>query len=360
MVRWSFFLLFLFNLPLCAQDSLTVLFAGDAMMHQAQIDNTRHGDSFDLSRYFSSVSAEIKEADIAVVNLEVPLGGKPYTGYPAFSAPDQFAVALQKAGFDFFLLANNHCVDRGSRGLARTIRTLDSLEIRSTGTFLNRDHRNRSYPMLLRKKGFRIIMLNYTYDTNGIRIDTPRIVNYIDKEVIAADIAEAKLFNPDFIIANMHWGIEYSQIPSKEQRSLARWLIEEGVNIVIGSHPHVVQPMELERKEDGSSSLVVYSLGNFISNMRKENTNGGVIVKVVLCRKGLKRSIASASYSLVFCDRYENESGKEDIQVVPAVYWLKKMESSSVPVDSVLYRFVTDTRSLFNKGNRNVEEYIFE
>lgn len=360
MVRLSFFLVFLFSLPVYAQDSLTVLFAGDAMMHQAQIDNTRNGDSFDLSRYFSSISGEIKAADISVVNLEVPLGGKPYTGYPAFSAPDQFAVTLQEAGFDFFLLANNHCVDRGSRGLARTLRTLDSLQIRSTGTFLNRDHRNRSYPMLLRKKGFRIIMLNYTYDTNGIRIDTPRIVNYIDKEIIAADIAEAKLFNPDFIIANMHWGIEYNQKPSKEQRNLAKWLIEEGVDVVIGSHPHVVQPMELERGENGFSFLVVYSLGNFISNMSKENTKGGVMVKVVLCRKGLKRYIASASYSLVFCDRYENERGKEDIRVVPAVSWLEKMKSSSLPVDSVLYRFVRDTRSLFKENNRNVEEYIFE
>lgn len=360
MVRLSLLLVLLYSLPVAAQDSLTVLFAGDAMMHQAQIENTREGDSFDLSRYFSSISREVQAADIAVVNLEVTLGGKPYTGYPAFSAPDDFAVALQKAGFDFFLLANNHCLDRGSRGLARTICTLDSLEIRSTGTFLNRDHRTRSYPMLLRKKGFRIILLNYTYDTNGIRIDTPRIVNYIDKEVMAADIAEAKLFNPDFIIANMHWGIEYDRIPSKEQRDLAKWLLDRGVHLVIGNHPHVVQPMELERGEDGSSSLVVYSLGNFISNMSKENTNGGAMVKVVLCRKGLKRYIASASYSLVFCDRYKNKRGKEDIRVVPAASWLEKMEYSSLPVDSLLYRYVVNTRSFFKKNNRNVEEYIFE
>ena len=96
-------------LSLSAQDSLTILFAGDAMMHKRQLDNTRRGDSSDLSGYF---------ADIDVVNFEVPLGGKPYSGYPAFSAPEDFALALQKAGFNFFLLANNHCLDRRTRGLS--------------------------------------------------------------------------------------------------------------------------------------------------------------------------------------------------------------------------------------------------
>ena len=102
-------------LSLSAQDSLTILFAGDAMMHQKQLDNTRRGDFFDLGSYFANIEREVKSADIAVVNFEVPLGGEPYSGYPAFSAPEDFALALQKAGFDFFLLANNHCLDRRTR-----------------------------------------------------------------------------------------------------------------------------------------------------------------------------------------------------------------------------------------------------
>lgn len=348
-------------LPLSAQDSLTILFAGDAMMHQKQLDNTRRGDSFDLGGYFAEIEKEVKTADIAVVNFEVPLGGEPYSGYPAFSAPEDFALALQKAGFDFFLLANNHCLDRRTRGLVCTIQTLDSLGIRHTGTFLDPDHRHRTYPMLLRKKDFRIIMLNYTYDTNGLEVDTPRIVNYIDKEIMEADIVEAKLFNPDFIIANMHWGLEYEQMPSRKQCELADWLMRQGVDLVIGSHPHVVQPMELLRGKDGTPDrLVVYSLGNFISNMSREHTDGGVMVKVVLGRKGLRRYIASAQYSLIYSSRYKNKQGKEDIRVVPAASWREKNQNSSFSADSALIKYVNKTRLFLKGNNKEVEEYIFE
>lgn len=348
-------------LSLSAQDSLTILFAGDAMMHQKQLDNTRRGDFFDLGSYFANIEREVKAADIAVVNFEVPLGGEPYSGYPAFSAPEDFALALQKAGFDFFLLANNHCLDRRTRRLVRTIQALDSLGIRHTGTFLDCDHRHRTYPMLLRKKDFRIIMLNYTYGTNGLKVDIPRIVNYIDKEIMKGDIAEAKLFNPDFIIANMHWGLEYERIPSREQRELADWLMRQGVDLVIGSHPHVVQPMELRRGKEGvPDRLVVYSLGNFISNMSREHTDGGVMVKVVLGRKGLRRYIASAQYSLIYSSRYKNEQGKEDIRVVPAASWSGKNQNSSFSVDSALIKYVNNTRLFLKGNNKEVEEYIFE
>ena len=266
------------------------------------------------------------------------------SGYPAFSAPDAFAVALHKAGFDFFLLANNHCLDRGGKGLTRTLHVLDSLGIRNTGIFRDADERLRSYPLLLRKNGFRIMVLNYTYDTNGIRVNAPRIINYIDTVQIKADIQEAKLFNPDFIIANMHWGLEYQSLPSREQRKLTDWLIKEGVDLIIGSHPHVVQPMEVRRDEMGVPvNLVVYSLGNFISNMSEENTNGGAMVKVKLGRNGLKRSILSAKYTLVHNERYRNERGKEDIRVIPA---------SSC--------FFTSTRTLLRCNNIDVEEYFFE
>lgn len=347
---------------LSAQDNtLTVLFAGDAMMHQTQIANTQSGDTFELSGYFSQIKGEIQAADIAFVNMEVSLGGKPYSGYPAFSAPDAFAVALREAGFNFFLLANNHCLDRGGKGLARTLHTLDSLEIRNTGIFRDVDERFRSYPLLLRKNGFRLMILNYTYDTNGIRVNAPRIVNYIDTLQIKADIQEAKRFNPDFIIANMHWGVEYQQLPSRAQHRLADWLIKEGADLVIGSHPHVIQPMEIRRDEQGAPvNLIVYSLGNLISNMSEVNTDGGAIVKVVLGRKGLKRYIVSAQYALVYNERYLNERGNEDIRVIPAASRFEKQKEEGKLPEYRLGRFMKSSRTLLKCNNIEVEEYFFE
>ena len=359
---FAFLFLLLIPFMLLAQDeTVTLLFAGDAMMHQTQLDNTRVGDTFDLSRYFSRVEREVKSADIAIINLETALGGKPYSGYPAFCAPDCLASTLQDTGFDFFLLANNHCLDKGARGLVRTLHVLDSLEIRNTGIFQDANHRQRTYPMLLRKNGFRIIMLNYTYDTNGIRVNAPRIVNYIDPQQMKADIMEAKLFNPDFIIANMHWGLEYKQLPSREQRQLVDWLIRQGVDLVIGNHPHVIQPMEIRKDEEGDPvNLVVYSLGNFVSNMSNENTDGGAVVKVVLARKGVKRYIASAKYGLIYAERYQNSRGVEDIRVLPAAARIDQYLREGLPVEPKLERFINNSRTLLKCNNIGVEEYLFE
>lgn len=356
------FLYLLLLLPLRAQDTLTVVFAGDAMLHQAQLDATRTNDTtFNFSHYFSQIKNEITSADLAVVNLEVPLGGAPYSGYPAFCAPDAYAASLKDAGFDLFLLANNHCLDRGNRGLVRTHAVLDSLDVKYTGTYLNQDNRHRTYPLIMREKDFRIAMLNYTYGTNGVKAGAPRMVNYIDKEQIAADIAEAKLFNPDFIIANMHWGLEYKQIPSGEQTGLANWLLQQGVTLVIGSHPHVVQPLEMRKDSLGSNTgLVVYSLGNFISNMSQQHTNGGILLKVTLCRKGLKRYIGSASYALLFVDRYTNEYEKADVRLIPAATQLERQQQDSLPVNYQLEQYVRNTRLLFRQYNKGVDEFKFE
>lgn len=359
------FLCFLFFLPLLSltaqNDSISMIFVGDAMMHLTQIEGTAVGNSFDMSHYFKHIEKEVKSADISVVNFETPLGGQPYSGYPVFSAPDEFAQTVRDAGFNLFLLANNHCLDKGTNGLVRTRRVLDSLDIRSVGAYLDKDNRDRSYPLLIRSKGFRIIMLNYTYGTNGFQVTPPRSVNLIDKEVMAADIAEAKLFNPDFIIANMHWGVEYNQIPSDQQRELGNWLFNQGVDVVMGNHPHVVQPIEFKKDlSGGKDRLVVYSMGNLISNMSLRNTNGSMVVKVVFNRKGIKRQIASVKYALLFTERYKNERGKVDHHTVPAVTWQKSLEKNSLPENQVLSRYITDTRELFRKHNMNAEEYIFD
>lgn len=299
-------------------DTLSIYFAGDLMQHEAQIKSARtSAGSYDYSSIFKYVKDEIRKADIAVGNLEVTMGGLPYTGYPAFSAPDEYLYAINEAGFDVLLTANNHCLDRGRKGLERTIGMLDSLRIYRAGTYVDNSDRIHNYPLLVEKKGFKIVFLNFTYGTNGIKVSSPNVVNYIDKDQIKKDILKARLMRPDVIIACVHWGVEYKTIPNKEQTDLAEWLVKMGVNHVIGSHPHVVQPITvLEKNPTPDKSFIAYSLGNYISNMSAPQTDGGLSVTIKLKKTEGKTRLIDYKYSFVWTSR-PLLNKKEKFYIVP-------------------------------------------
>ena len=338
-----------------APQKITLLFVGDLMQHQAQISAARTSAGYDYSDCFQYVKEEISKADIAIANLEVTLGGRPYRGYPAFSAPDEYLPAICDAGFDVLLTANNHCLDKGKKGLERTIQLLDSFGIPYAGTYINKEEREKRYPLLIEQNGFRLSILNYTYGTNGIEVNAPNIVNYIDKEIIAEDIEHAKAQQPDVIIACMHWGIEYQSLPNKEQKELANWLLEQGVTHVIGSHPHVVQPIELRTDSvSGAGHLVAYSLGNFISNMSNRKTDGGIVLKLELTKDSLT-TLSDCRYGLVWTARPDGQKRKNHTLIPP-----------NYPTDSLTTRernllkiFVDDSRALFKEHNKDVYEYTF-
>lgn len=344
----------------CQKDSittsrLTLLFAGDLMQHQAQINAARTSTGYDYSDCFKFVKEEIDRADIAIANLEVTLGGKPYRGYPAFSAPDEYLFAIRDAGFDILVTANNHCLDRGKKGLERTLLMLDSLQITHAGTYANTESREQQYPLLLEKNGFRIALLNYTYGTNGIKVTPPNVVNYIDKESMTRDIEAAKAQHPDVLIACMHWGDEYQSLPNKEQKSLTDWLLQQGVTHIIGSHPHVVQPMELRTDSiTGNRHAIVYSLGNFISNMSARHTDGGLLFKLELEKDSVTR-VANCGYSLVWTSRPVLSRKKNHI-LYPINY---PSDSLSVTERNHLKIFMNDSQSLFKKHNKGIKEYTF-
>lgn len=345
------------GLSLTAQDNITLLFVGDLMQHQAQIDAAHTQVGYDYSDCFKHVKDEISQADVAVGNLEVPFGGKPYRGYPAFSAPDEYLYAIKEAGFDVLLTANNHCLDRGKRGLEHTIHLLDSLHIAHTGTFKDKGERLKHYPLLIEKKGFRIVLLNYTYGTNGIEISRPNVVNYIDREQIKTDIGDARRMMPDVIIACMHWGIEYRLLPEHQERELADWLIAHGVDHVIGSHPHVIQPMEVKKDlKTPAKHVVVYSLGNFISNMSRENADGGGMVKLKLQRIFKITRLIDCKYSLIWTSR-PNLSKKANFELYPASFINKPIKREEL---KPMKQFLDSARDLLNTYNKGVEEYIFE
>lgn len=283
-----------------------LLFVGDAMQHQGQLDQAKSeggGASYDYSDCFSLLQPIVEKADYAVVNLEVPLGGGPvYRGYPCFSAPDSYAQALRDAGFDLFLTANNHCLDSGDKAARRTLKALDDLGVDHIGTFDSRAQRDSLVPFIKNINGIKFGFLNYTYGTNGIEPKAGMEVAYIDKDKIKKEIEATRKKGAEVICVTMHWGIEYVLTENQEQRNLADFLVDNGVDLIIGSHPHVIQPMKVVHNDkENKDVLIVYSLGNLISNMKTTDTRGGALVKVRVERDANGRPVfKNAAYDIFF------------------------------------------------------------
>jgi len=370
-LKKNFIIFLFFCVPLCGNaQEIRLLFAGDAMQHQRQIDNAFRNGEYDYSSYFRYLKDDISRVDLAVVNLEGPLGGQPHKGYPQFSLPDEFAVALKEAGFSVFLTANNHAVDCYSKGINRTIDVLDSLGVYHTGTFKNDSVREQNYPLIVEKNGIRMAFLNYTYDTNNISPEPPFIVNCIDTALIRADVNKAFRANPDIIIAVMHWGQEYQLNQNKSQEQLARFLISQGVDLIIGSHPHVVEPSQIYTDPiTKNTHLIVYSLGNFVSGMSAANTDGGQMVEVTLKKADGKTRIESCGNLLLYVQQ-KKVKDKIDFTLIPVSMAEKYHESATasaeigrIDLDFLAYnkmmRFANNARSLFRRYNEGVEEYPF-
>lgn len=308
-------------------DPLTfkMVFVGDIMGHGSQISSAQviKDSLYDYEPCFELISPILERADLAIGNLEVTLPGKPpYKGYPQFRSPNDLALALRASGFDLLVTANNHSNDSGKSGVVNTIKTLDDYGFYYTGTFENAAQKNAFYPLIVYRNNFKIAFLNYTYGTNGIPTRSPTIVNMIEEAKIKKDIAEAKSLRPDFIITVMHWGNEYQLVENREQDRLADSIFHWGSDLIIGAHPHVVQPVKefIQKKPDGSleKKVIAFSLGNFISGQRKTNTDGGLMFEVEIekAHLGAKATIRKHNYIPVW--RYIQKEGKQStFKVVP-------------------------------------------
>ena len=190
---------------------------------------------------------------------------------------------------------------------------MDSVGVPHIGTYVDEFEREDNYPYILEQNGIRVAILNFTYGTNGLVVEEPNIVNMMDTAIIAVDLITAKEVNPDVIIAIPHWGIEYQSLPSKEQRRMADWLIENGVDHVIGGHPHVAQPMEL--LNDGKN-FVAYSLGNVISNQSKPNTYGGYMVRLDFVKNDSLTMLSDCAYIPYWVSRPHDNNFKHNYRIL--------------------------------------------
>lgn len=263
--------------PKKEEHKLSMLMVGDALYHTAVYNDGKQSDgSYNYDKQLSYLKPLVSKYDLAYYNQETILGGKEIglSSYPTFNSPQEVGDAFIKAGFNLVSLANNHTLDKGSKGVLNSAiywRGKQKDGVMTAGSYDSIDDRNRSH--IGEKNGIKYAFLAYTTTTNGIKAPTGKeyYVNVYDEETVAADIAKVK-DSVDVIFVSMHWGVEYTHTPTDEQREIAQFLADQGVDVVIGSHPHVIQPIE-----HIGDTVVIYSLGNLISSQREVEKRVGLI-----------------------------------------------------------------------------------
>lgn len=302
--------------------TINVVALGDIMCHSTNFKAAYKNGGYDFSGYFTDIKDYVSSADLAISNLETTFSGEKrgYSGYPTFNSPVALGQGILDIGVDVVSTANNHSLDKGYSGLTSTLDELDRIGLAHTGTYRSIEEQNT----ILTKEvnGIKFAFLSFTYGTNGIPVPKGKeyCINLIDRELIKSQINLAKQQTPDIICVNMHWGLEYKLKQNSEQEDLANFLFENGVDIILGSHPHVLQPMEKRTitLEDGSTKdgFVIYSLGNFMSGQTIKNTKNSIVLNLQITKHGTdnKITIDNVNYTPIYMlDRGSGSSNRYQI-----------------------------------------------
>jgi len=355
---YLFLLCFLWSSSINSQE-VSFLFMGDIMGHGPQIKSAwqENKKQYEYSEVFNPLEDIISSVDFAIGNLEVTLAGKPFKGYPQFSSPDELAVACKNSGMDVLVTANNHSCDRKNKGIVRTLDVLDSLKILHTGTFKDVNKREKNNLLVLSKEGIKVGLLNYTYGTNGLPFSDPVYVNLVDSVLIKKDVINAKNKDLDKLIIFVHWGYEYKDFPNSYQKKYNRFFQDLGVDVVIGSHPHVIQPM-VYSKENNHEFLTVFSLGNFVSNQRAERKDGGAMFRLSFQKTDNNIQISRKEYIPVWVHKYM-EKEKYHFQILPCARPIYNEKYFSNKEDfQKMKTFLDNTRAHLNTNNLAIKEGV--
>lgn len=259
----------------------TMVAVGDILLHDTVYNDFRlEGDTFDFSPLFEDIKKYIEPADFAFANQETNIGGTEVglSSYPNFNSPYEIARDLISTGFNMFARSNNHTLDKGEAGVIAAQKNWETFEGIITAGSTDSQEKRDQIPVI-EKNDIKIALLSYSYGFNGYQVpeDKPYLANEFDYNQATIDIEKAKSVS-DVIVVSMHWGIEYSNVPSEAQLEQAQWLSDQGVHVILGTHPHVLQPMACLTGKDGNETLVAYSLGNFISGqVGLERLVGGIM-----------------------------------------------------------------------------------
>ena len=341
---------------------ITLLFAGDVMCHETQniaAYNPQTGD-YNYIPVFKLIQPIVENCDVAIANLETTISGAPYMGYPRFSTPDALLHALKFCGFTHLVNANNHANDQFKAGFERTIKMMEKLGFPRTGTFIDNEDRKKNTPLLIEKNGFRIGLLNYSYGVNGTFPTPPNSINYIYHKLISEDIAVTDSLNVDAKVVFMHWGEEYVTEPNENQKNYTDFCFQKGVDMVIGAHPHVIQPVEYSANKyfPAKNALVSYSLGNLTGNFIQAFTSGGIMLKVELIKKGDTFYFGEIGYFLIFVYK-PIVNGLKQYYVLPASIY-EDCDTLQTSEKQRLTQYITEARRIFKQKNMNIYEYIFD
>ncbi|MEK8129624.1 CapA family protein [Paenibacillus filicis] len=274
--------------PPAPEPAVTLAAVGDVLLHRSVYEDARTGNSFDFRPMLAPVKSMLETADIAIANQESVTGGAAIglSDYPAFNSPFEVADALRDAGLDLVTMANNHALDRGERALQRAIAHWRTLGVEYTGA--STDEADRRRLRILEKHGLKLAFLAYTYGTNGILSPPGKeyLVHRLDKEALKQEVSQARQ-SADAVIVSLHFGNEYQRLPNAGQQELVRLAASAGAVLILGHHPHVLQPAEWVDDGHGSRSLAVYSLGNFIAAQKQPGpyTRIGGILQAKLRKK---------------------------------------------------------------------------
>lgn len=307
----------------CAGHAVDVAMVGDVMQHGEQLKaSTRADGTHTWQGVFDAVAPLLRDADLSIANLETPVDpAQPYGGYPFFNAPIALLDALDDAGFDVLQTANNHCLDRGRSGALATLAHVREHGFLTAGTWTSAEERDTPWVVSTLDDGITVAFLANTYGTNGQPMPPgePWLVNWLDEGQMQRDVQRARAV-ADVVIVGLHWGGEYRHAPADWQRQMARSLVEAGADVVMGSHPHVLQPAEVVTVDDPlgpRDGLVLYSLGNFVSNQRTFPRDGGVIARATLQRCGPDVRVVDAAFTPVWVDDRVQGAPRKAFRVYP-------------------------------------------
>lgn len=297
--------------------SVDLLMTGDALLHSAVYNDAYIGNSvYDFTKMFTYIKPIVQKYDLAFYNQESIIGGQELglSAYPTFNSPDEIGNAMIDAGFNIVSLANNHTLDRGETAIAHSLNYWENKDVMVAGSYLSEEARQKID--IRTKNNISYTLLSYTTNTNGLKAPAGKeyYVNTYDKEKVKADIERVRN-KVDVLMVSMHWGNEYSRTPSTEQKEIAQYLSSLGVDIIIGHHPHVIEPVEII-----GDTLVIYSLGNFISAQDKTKMDRMVGMMVTV---NIKKTVDGDNISFSYNDitanltyTYFNNSWK-NFKVIP-------------------------------------------